>query len=126
MVQLYNPNVVGKQILIDVKKVDEDKLKLIENIKPFMDEVVKEFNLNVVGQCEHQFEKSNVPYGVTMVYLLSESHLSIHTFVDENKFTLDLFTCNLNVEFEKLKGLICNHFGVSFLNIMAYNFIRGD
>ena len=27
MVQIYNPNVVGKQILIDVKNIDSDKLK---------------------------------------------------------------------------------------------------
>ena len=31
----------------------------------------------------------NVPYGATMIYLLSESHLSIHTFVDEGKVTID-------------------------------------
>ena len=32
MVQIYNPNVVGKQILIDVKNIDSDKLKLVEDI----------------------------------------------------------------------------------------------
>ncbi len=36
MVQIYNPNVVGKQILIDVKNIDSDKLKLVEHIEPFM------------------------------------------------------------------------------------------
>jgi S-adenosylmethionine/arginine decarboxylase-like enzyme len=34
-------------------------------------------------------------YGATMNYLSSESHLSIHTFVDEGKKTLYLFTCSL-------------------------------
>jgi len=29
MVQIYNPNVVGKQILIDVKNIDNNKLKLV-------------------------------------------------------------------------------------------------
>ncbi len=57
MVQIYNPNVVGKQILIDVKNISGDKLKTIEMIKPFMQKVVEELNLNVVGQCSHQFEK---------------------------------------------------------------------
>ncbi len=47
-------------------------------IKPFMDKVVEELNLNVVGECSHQFKKDNVPYGVSMIYLWSESHLSIH------------------------------------------------
>jgi S-adenosylmethionine/arginine decarboxylase-like enzyme len=52
-----------------------------------------EIKLNVVGECSHQFKKDNMPYGATMIYLLSESHLSIQTFVDEGKITLDLFNC---------------------------------
>ncbi len=44
-----------------------------------MDKVIEELNLNVVGECSHQFEKDNFPYGAKMIYLLSESHLSIHT-----------------------------------------------
>ena len=85
MVQIYNPNVVGKHILIDIKNINGDKLKLVEDIKPFMDELVEELNLNVVGECSYQFEKDKNPYGATMIYLLSESHLSIHTFVDAGK-----------------------------------------
>jgi hypothetical protein len=37
MVQIYNPNVVGTQILMDVKNIDSDKLKTIEMIRPFME-----------------------------------------------------------------------------------------
>ena len=103
MVQIYNPNVVGKHILIDVKNIDGDKLKVVEHIKPFINFLVDELKLNVVGECSHQFEKDNTPYGVTMVYLLSESHLSIHTFVDEGKITLDLFTCNISLDDRNIK-----------------------
>ena len=125
MVQIYNPNVVGKHILIDVKNVSSDKLKLVEDIKPFLDKLVEELKLNVVGECSHQFEKFNSPYGATMVYLLSESHLSVHTFVDEGKITLDLFTCDISLEDKKLKNIIGDYFGVSFLNIDMYFFTRG-
>jgi hypothetical protein len=44
MVQIYNPNVVGKQRLIDVKNIESDKLKTFEMIKPFMDKVIDELN----------------------------------------------------------------------------------
>jgi S-adenosylmethionine decarboxylase proenzyme len=104
MVQIYNPNVVGKHILLDVKNVESDRLKTVEMIKPFMDKVVEELNLNVVGECSHQIKKDNVSYGATMTYLLSESHLSIHTFVDEGNITIDIFTCSLSVENEKIKS----------------------
>ena len=125
MVQIYNPNVVGKQILIDVKNIDNNKLKLVEHIKPFMNLLIDELKLNVVGECSHQFEKDNIPYGATMIYLLSESHLSIHTFVDEGKITLDLFTCNISLDDRNIKRMICEYFDVSVLNIDMYFFTRG-
>ncbi len=38
-----------------------------------------------------------------MIYLLSESHLSVHTVVDEGKVTLDLFTCDVSLEDRNIK-----------------------
>ena len=35
MVQIYNPNIVGKQILIDVKNISGDKLKSEDNINVY-------------------------------------------------------------------------------------------
>ncbi len=125
MVQLYNPSLVGKQVLIDVKNVSSDRLKTIEDIKPFMDKVVEVLKLNVVGECSHQFKKDNSPYGVTMVYLLSESHLSIHTFVDEGKITIDLFTCDVSLEDRVMKDIVCDYFNISFLNIDMSHLTRG-
>ena len=126
MVQLYNPNIVGKHILVDIKNISSDKLKLVEDIKPFLDKLVEELKLNVVGECSHQFKKDNVPYGATMIYLLAESHLSIHTFVDQGKITLDLFTCSLGVEYDNLKSIIKDFFDVHVLNIDTYYFTRGN
>jgi S-adenosylmethionine/arginine decarboxylase-like enzyme len=62
-----------------------------------------------------------------MVYLLSESHLSIHTFVDEGKITIDLFTCSLSVENEKIKSMIKDYFCCkNTFSIDAYYFTRGN
>ena len=126
MVQIYNPNVVGKQILIDVKNIESDRLKTVEMIKPFMDKVEEELKLKVVGEYSYQFVKDNKPYGATMVYLLSESHLSIHTFVNEGKITIDLFTCSLSAENEKIKSIIKDYFNVNAFSIDAYYFTRGN
>ncbi len=72
-------------------------------MKDFLDKIVKELKLNVVGECSHQFQKNNYPYGATMVYLSSESHLSVHTFVDDGEITLDLFTCDISLEDRNVK-----------------------
>ena len=86
----------------------------------------KELNLNFVGVCSHQFVNNNVPYGATMAYLLSESHFTVHTFVDEGKITIDLFTCSLIVENDKIKNIIKDYFEVNAFNIDASYFTRGS
>ena len=127
MVKIYNPNIVGNHILIDLKHVCSEKLKTVENIKGFLDRVVEELKLNVVGVCSHQFEKNNQPYGAKIIYLLSESNLSIHTFVDEGKITIDLFSCNISIDDSLLlKQIIKDYFEVNSLCLDAYYFTRGN
>jgi S-adenosylmethionine/arginine decarboxylase-like enzyme len=69
-------------------------------------------------------KNDNVPYGATMVYLLSESHLSIHTFVDEGKITIDLFTCSLSVENEKTKSIIKDIFVVKTHSVLTHTILH--
>ena len=90
-----------------------------------LDEIVEKLKLNVGGECSHQFQNNNYPYGATMIYLLSESHLSVHTFVDEGKITLDLFTCDVSLEDRKIKKIICDYFSINMINVDMYYFTRG-
>jgi S-adenosylmethionine decarboxylase len=43
----------------------------------------------ILGELEHEF----VPQGFSFIFLLSESHLSIHTFPERNHMSFDLYTC---------------------------------
>lgn len=42
-----------------------------------------------LNSVEHSFS----PHGVTMLYLLSESHISIHTWPEHGYAAVDIFTC---------------------------------
>ena len=44
---------------------------------------------NILDITEHYFK----PYGYTALFLLSESHLAIHTFPEENKTYIELSSC---------------------------------
>ena len=89
----------GTHIIIDIHEIENyDMLQFTQNISNILDKIVNKFNLNVVGKVMHQFE----PFGVTGVYVLSESHLSIHTFVMEKKVAMDLYTCKLFKDTELL------------------------
>ena len=80
----------GTHIIIDISDIEDNEcLKYQSSIIEIMDKIVDRYHLNVVGKSFHQFQ----PFGVTGVYILSESHLSIHTFVEERKVALDLYTC---------------------------------
>jgi len=82
---------IGTHMLINIKNVpDATILEKIETIKPLLDIIVKECDLHVVAKAGHQFE----PYGATYVYVLSESHLSIHTYPEKNMAYMDIFCCN--------------------------------
>ncbi|EEL73923.1 S-adenosylmethionine decarboxylase 2 alpha chain [Bacillus cereus AH676] len=43
-------------------------------------------------------KKEFQPYGVTVLVLLSESHLSIHTYPEQNFAAIDCYTCGTTVE----------------------------
>lgn len=82
----------GTHIIIDISKIENiEILKYTDTITEILDKIINEFNLHVVIKAIHQFE----PFGVTGVYVLSESHLSIHTFVEERKVAMDLYTCRI-------------------------------
>ena len=89
----------GTHIILDISNIiDNEKLKYGLTIIPIMNKIVQTFNLKVVANAFHQF----TPYGFTAVYVLAESHLSIHTFVEEKKVAIDLYTCG---SFDKTKEL---------------------
>jgi S-adenosylmethionine decarboxylase len=98
----------GTHLIIDISNIlDNEKLKYSSTIFQVMDKIVEQFQLKVVAKASHQFE----PYGFTGVYVLSESHLSIHTFVEERKIALDLYTCYFFDYSKELYEIMKNEFG---------------
>ena len=98
---------VGKHLIANVNNIINIKcLEKVETIQPLMQKIIDENNLNVVGELHHQFE----PIGATLLYLLAESHLSIHTFVNEHYCTIDLYCCNDKIDMINVLDIIYNFF----------------
>lgn len=74
----------GQHLLMDLW-YDKD----IDPIADKICELVKE-NFKVVEMTGHEFE----PQGRTVVYILSESHFTIHTYPEHNYLSLDIYICN--------------------------------
>lgn len=85
-----NTQYSGKHLIIDIKNIkNEAIIKDIDQLKTIMNSICKKYNFNVLQKIEHQFE----PQGISIVYLLSESHMTIHTFPEKKYIAFDLYTC---------------------------------
>ena len=60
------------------------------DIQPHFEQLLKEADFTILQFVEHQFN----PQGYTAIWLLSESHLAIHSFPEENKIYVELSSCN--------------------------------
>lgn len=54
--------------------------------------------------------------GVTMVFLLSESHASIHTYPECGSCFVDLFTCGTNCSYEEFHAPLASYLNPSHVN----------
>ena len=80
----------GKHLICDIKNIkNQCLLNDVEQLKQVFDYICEKYNYNVLHKVQHLFD----PQGITILYMLSESHLSIHTFPEKGYAALDLYTC---------------------------------
>lgn len=90
----------GKHFLASYLDCDTEALKNVGQLVNAMDKAVEASGATILGSKAYHFE----PDAVTVVYLLSESHASIHTYPEHGACFVDLFTCGDNcssAEFDK-------------------------
>ncbi len=97
----------GKHLIADVINITKyELLNTVEGIKPLMEKIIKDMDLHVVGEVHKQFE----PIGATCLFLLSESHLSCHTYPEIQYCAIDLYCCNNNINMNDVLEIIYNYF----------------
>ncbi len=81
--------IVGKHFIADLYGVDAELIAREDKIRPMMEEIVDESGFTKVQSLYKQFN----PHGVTGIVLISESHVSIHTWPEYYLVNLEIFTC---------------------------------
>jgi S-adenosylmethionine decarboxylase len=84
----------GRHVAIDTWGVDFDLLNNAELLQHHMVEAAEACGATVLSVQSKQFE----PQGATVLVLLSESHLSIHTYPERGFAALDCYTCGETVD----------------------------
>ena len=80
----------GKHLICDLKNIKNTNLlnnKL--ELKLMCKNICFDNNFTILGDIDHEFH----PQGCSFIFLLSESHLSVHTFPEKNYLAFDLYTC---------------------------------
>lgn len=96
---------LGKHILLDLKGcsfVDSS----IEVLHGMFSEALRSGCFTIMSQHYHQFE----PHGVSGVYILAESHLSFHIWVELNFVSLDVYWCGKKCDEQILINQITKFF----------------
>ena len=93
-----------------------------KKLKKILREIAKVCKLTVLSTSTHQFE----PYGVTSLFLLSESHLSIHTWPEHGKFAMDVYSCNDNYSEMDIESIIRKYLPVEYIQIEIKNRVFKD
>jgi S-adenosylmethionine decarboxylase proenzyme len=81
---------IGRETKANVYGVSFNKLDNIRGLEIMMRVAITKANMHIVGSpISHKFS----PQGVTIVCVLKESHLALHTWPEEGCATIDCYTC---------------------------------
>lgn len=85
-----NQTTSGKHMICDIKDIKNHQLlNDPKQITHLLDYICQKYNYTILQKSAYEF----TPLGFTTIYLLSESHISIHTFPEKNYAAIDIYTC---------------------------------
>ena len=80
-------NANGKHLIIDLYNAHH--LNDIDLMRRAMHDIIKQTNTTLLFENFHHFQ----PSGITGVACLAESHISVHTWPEDNYAAFDIFVC---------------------------------
>ncbi|RLI52977.1 MAG: hypothetical protein DRP09_16815 [Candidatus Thorarchaeota archaeon] len=102
-----------EHFIIEVYGIDPDLLIDCERTLPLVNRLIERAELRVVGDIHHNFE----PFGNTMVFILSNSHLAVHTWPENEFIHFDLLSCQALPEQSRFEHIIFEIFKTKNFNI---------
>ena len=80
---------LGKHVIAEIWVKDRRRLNDLDSLRESLLSAADRGGFSVVDVLMHKFS----PHGITGVVLLSESHMSIHTWPEHLYAAVDIFTC---------------------------------
>lgn len=77
--------------------IDLERKDLLQDVA---ETVIDYFELSIVDEYWHKYE----PIGLTGVYVLEQSSLTLHTWSEFNKLVIDITTCGKRVDIDEVSA----------------------
>lgn len=110
----------GKHFVASYLHCDSQAICNLEGLIHAMDEAVNSCGATLLSKSHHVFP----PNGLTAVYLLSESHASLHTYPEYGACFVDLFTCGNHTSAEAFDNALRSYLQPQEVN--ARYFLRNE
>jgi len=79
----------GMHLILELSGCESEIINNLEEVRKILTEAAIAANAEVLQTTFHKFS----PQGVSGVVVISESHLSIHTWPEKNYAAIDIYTC---------------------------------
>lgn len=80
---------LGRHYIVEASGCNPEVLKSVEKVEQIMVKAAEKAKVQVWSISFHRFR----PHGVSGVVVISESHLSVHTWPEFSYVALDIYTC---------------------------------
>lgn len=109
--------ILGRHLLAEMTGCDQAMLNALSNLKKICQDAALEAGATIVGVVTHRFD----PQGVSVVVVIAESHLSVHTWPEHGYAAVDIFTCGQNLKPEKALEYLKRELGATDLAVRDIN-----
>lgn len=106
-------NSSGVHYLVNIDNVDDNLINDNQKLTQIIEHCLKISKVNILKKTSHEFK----PQGFTLLYLLSESHFSLHTWPEKNSIRIDLFSCSGKRDCDKGISYLIKEFHNSTVNV---------
>lgn len=85
--------------LIELEECDAELLKRIPHVRRLLPQAVRDGGGTIVRSLFHEFS----PWGVSGVVVITESHVTIHTWPEHRYAAIDIFSCSPRLDHDRIR-----------------------
>lgn len=80
----------NKILILSISGCDYEEINSVDFLKNLSKEIAAKVKVNEIKKISHEFS----PQGVTVVSMLAESHIALHSWPEYNYLSITVFSCS--------------------------------